>query len=366
MAELLPVTNAEFVASQLGEVGINVTIETVEFSVWLEQVFTNDDYDMTAVLHVEPRDIGNYANPDYYWQYDSPEVQQLIADAKASPTRRRRPSCSRQAARQISEDSPVDWLAPGRRPHRVAHRRHRLPDRRHRLPVRRLGDHTGRMTWFVLRRLALLVLAIFVTSIVVFLLLRLLPGDLARVVGGTEASPEQIEAIREELGLNRSLVAQYLDWIGGIFHGDFGMSALNGETVTSELGEKLSVSAPLVLASTVLSVVVAVPLGIVAGARHRRADGVALSAVSQLGIALPSFWVGLMLIIVFAVNWQLFPAQGFPLDGWDDPARGDRRRSCCRRSRWRWPRAPCCCGSCARRRSTCCTRTTSARRGPRA
>ena len=74
------------------------------------------------------------------------------------------------------------------------------------------------------------------------------------------------------------------------------------------------------LASTVLSVLVAVPLGIVAGARHRKPDGVALSAVSQLGIALPSFWVGLMLIILFAVQRQIFPAQGFPRDGWDDPA----------------------------------------------
>ena len=176
------------------------------------------------------------------------------------------------------------------------------------------------MTFYVLRRLGLLLVAIVVTSIVVFLLLRLLPGDLARVIGGTQASPERIEAIREELGLNRSLLEQYLDWIGGILHGDFGTSALNGETVTSELGKKLSISAPLVLASTVLSVIVAVPLGIVAGARHRRADGVGLSVVSQLGIAVPSFWAGLILIVVFAVNWNLFPAQGFPLDGWDDPS----------------------------------------------
>jgi peptide/nickel transport system permease protein len=177
------------------------------------------------------------------------------------------------------------------------------------------------VTVYVLRRFALLLVAIFVTSVVVFLLLRLLPGDLARVIGGTQATPEQIQAIREELGLNRSLVAQYLEWIGGIVHGDFGTSALNGETVTSQLGEKLTVSAPLVLASTVLSIVVAVPLGIVAGARHRRADGVALSMVSQLGIAIPSFWAGLILIVVFAVNWNLFPAQGFPRAGWDDTGR---------------------------------------------
>jgi peptide/nickel transport system permease protein len=175
------------------------------------------------------------------------------------------------------------------------------------------------MALYVLRRIGLLLLAIFVTSVLIFVLLRLLPGDLAAVIGGTQASPGRVEQIREELGLNRPLVVQYFDWIGGAITGDFGESALSGETVTSELGDKLSVSAPLVLASTVVSMIVAVPLGIIAGSRHRKADGIALSAVSQLGIALPTFWVGLMLIIVFAVHWNVFPAQGFPRGGWDDP-----------------------------------------------
>jgi peptide/nickel transport system permease protein len=177
------------------------------------------------------------------------------------------------------------------------------------------------MTLYVVRRLGLLLLAIVVTSIVVFLLLRLLPGDLAKVIGGTQATPEQIEAIRKELGLDQPLVRQYLDWVGGILHGDFGVSALNGETVTSQLGEKLTVSAPLVLVSTVLSIIVAVPLGIVAGARHRKADGIGLSVVSQFGIAVPTFWAGLILIVVFGVKWGIFPAQGFPRDGWDEPGR---------------------------------------------
>jgi len=176
------------------------------------------------------------------------------------------------------------------------------------------------MTLYVARRLALLLAAIVVTSIVIFLVLRLLPGDLAKVIGGTQATPEQIEAIREELGLDQPLIRQYLDWIGGVLHGDFGVSALNGETVTSQLGEKLTVSAPLVVVSTVLSIVVAVPLGIIAGARHRKADGVAFSAVSQLGIAVPTFWAGQILIVVFAVQWGLLPSGGFPRDGWDDPA----------------------------------------------
>ena len=107
---LYATSNAEYVASQLAEVGITVEIEAVEFSVWLEQVYTNHDYDMTAVLHVEPRDIVNYANPDYYWQYDSPEVQELIAAAKVNPDPDEAVEQLKEAARQISEDSPVDWL----------------------------------------------------------------------------------------------------------------------------------------------------------------------------------------------------------------------------------------------------------------
>ncbi|MGI9053246.1 MAG: ABC transporter substrate-binding protein [Ilumatobacteraceae bacterium] len=107
---IYPINAAEYVASQLSEVGLEVTIETVEFSVWLDQVFTNKDYDMTVVLHVEPRDIGNYANPDYYWQYDSPEVQQLVADAKTSLDPDEATELLKETARLISEDSPVDWL----------------------------------------------------------------------------------------------------------------------------------------------------------------------------------------------------------------------------------------------------------------
>jgi peptide/nickel transport system substrate-binding protein len=107
---LYPISNAEFVASQLADVGITVEIVPVEFSVWLEQVYTNHDYDMTAVLHVEPRDITNYANPDYYWQYDNPQVQELIRSAKVNPDPDEAVEQLRQAARLISEDSPADWL----------------------------------------------------------------------------------------------------------------------------------------------------------------------------------------------------------------------------------------------------------------
>src|ERR1700712_810676 len=133
------------------------------------------------------------------------------------------------------------------------------------------------MAFFLLRRLALLVLAMFVASIVIFLLLRLLPGDLAQVLGGTDASPSQITELRRQLGLNRPLASQYGSWIWKAMRGDFGTSPLNGTGGAGQLGDKLRISGPLILGSTVLSVLVAVPLGIVAAARHRKADGVTLS-----------------------------------------------------------------------------------------
>lgn len=179
------------------------------------------------------------------------------------------------------------------------------------------------MIWFLLRRFGLLLAALLVASLIIFCLLRLLPGDLAVTIGGLEATPERLEEIRTDLGLNRPLVAQYFDWVGDLVTGDFGRSALTNSTVASQLGEKLTVTAPLVLASTVLSLAAAVPLGIYAAMRHRQPDGVGLSAVGQLGIAVPQFLVGIGLIAVLAGRFDL-PSQGFPRQGWEEAGRAVR------------------------------------------
>jgi peptide/nickel transport system substrate-binding protein len=107
---IYPETYADYVKSQLAEIGLTVNITPIQFSVWLDKVFTKGDYDLTVVNHVEPHDIGNYANKDYYWHYDSPTVQKLIADAKTAPTEAQRVDLLKQATKQISEDSPVDWI----------------------------------------------------------------------------------------------------------------------------------------------------------------------------------------------------------------------------------------------------------------
>jgi peptide/nickel transport system permease protein len=108
--------------------------------------------------------------------------------------------------------------------------------------------------------------------------------------------------------------------MGGVLTGDFGRSALTNSTVTSQLGEKLTITAPLILASSAVALAAAIPLGVYAAVRHRQADGVGLSAIGQLGIAIPQFLAGIALIALFAGMWGL-PSQGFPRNGWDDPAR---------------------------------------------
>jgi peptide/nickel transport system substrate-binding protein len=100
----------DYVVSALGDVGIDVDLQFVEFPTWIEQVYTNHDYDLTLVLHVEPRDLGNYANPEYYWLYDNPEVQQLVADAKTAADPAEQVELLTRAAELVAIDAPTVWL----------------------------------------------------------------------------------------------------------------------------------------------------------------------------------------------------------------------------------------------------------------
>lgn len=175
------------------------------------------------------------------------------------------------------------------------------------------------MLVYLSRRLATAVVAVLVSSVLLFVLLRLLPGDIAQVLGGTQATPERIAALRAELGLDRSAPSQYLDWMGGIARGDFGRSLLNGRPTLDELGNKMVVTGPLLLASSVTALVVAVPLAALAAERNRRRSGTVLNVLSQLGIAVPTFFVGIALIIIFAVRLGVLPSQGFPASGWESP-----------------------------------------------
>ena len=177
------------------------------------------------------------------------------------------------------------------------------------------------MSFWLLRRAALFALSLLVASVLVFAMLRLLPGDVAATIAGTEATPQRLAAIRAELGLDRPLPAQYWEWLSGVLRGDFGTSQLNGASVSEELGRKLSVTAPLALGGAVLAVAIALPFGVLAAVRNRSLVGTGISAVSQVGIAVPALWLSLVLVLVFSVQLGLLPAQGFPVDGWSDPGR---------------------------------------------
>ncbi|GAB3691353.1 ABC transporter permease [Nocardiopsis oceani] len=159
------------------------------------------------------------------------------------------------------------------------------------------------------------VLTLFATSVLVFAFMRVLPGDPAEVALGTGATEEALEQTRAEFGLDRPLVVQYWDWISGIPLGDFGVSFITGEDISPIVLDRLSVSLILVVCAMALALVVAVPLGAWAAARHRRADGIAISAGTQFGIAVPNFLVGMLLVVVFSLGLGWFPA-----NSWMPPA----------------------------------------------
>ncbi len=172
---------------------------------------------------------------------------------------------------------------------------------------------------FSARRLSLFISSLVVSSGIVFALLRLLPGDLAQAKLGIQATPESLAILRHEMGLDRSLLSQYLDWLIHALHGDLGVSILSGADITAEIAQKATVTIPLVIMASIIAVLISIPLGMYAALRYRNFDGVATSGISQLGIAVPIFWSGILIATVFAVLWPLLPAGGFPEIGWSEP-----------------------------------------------
>lgn len=175
------------------------------------------------------------------------------------------------------------------------------------------------MIRYALTRLALLLLGLFVASVLIFLTLRVLPGDIAQVIAGQNSSPEQVTAIRSSLGLDAPLAVQYVDWIGGVFRGDLGSSLLTGTPVVDELAEKARVTVPLGVMSLLVALFISFPLGVLSALRRGRAVGTGLNVAAQTVAAVPVVWAGMMLVVVFAVWLGWLPAQGFPRAGWSDP-----------------------------------------------
>ncbi|MFV0374413.1 ABC transporter permease [Microbacterium sp.] len=177
------------------------------------------------------------------------------------------------------------------------------------------------MIQYALTRLALLLLGLVVASVLIFVTLRVLPGDVAQMIAGTNATPAQVDALRVQLGLDRPALAQYVDWMAGVVRGDLGVSLRTGTPVIDELVEKAQVTVPLGLIALAIALLIALPLGVLSAMRRGRADGAALSIGAQAVAAIPVVWAGMMLVVVFAVWLDVFPAQGFPRAGWAEPGR---------------------------------------------
>ena len=175
------------------------------------------------------------------------------------------------------------------------------------------------MTRFILGRVGLLAVAWLLASVLIFATLRILPGNVAQVIGGTKASPERIAELREALGLNQSILSQYSEWIGGVLRFDLGNSVLTGASISSELAEKAEVTIPLTLISLAIVLLIAIPLGVFAAYRRHTNVGQFASASSVLISAVPVVWSGLLGIIVFSTWLNWLPSQGFPREGWEHP-----------------------------------------------
>lgn len=175
---------------------------------------------------------------------------------------------------------------------------------------------------FVVKRLGLFVVALFGLSLLVFVLLRMLPGDVAAVIAGTNAAPERIASLRTELGLDKSYVAQYGDWMLGLLHGDLGVSTIGGKAVSAQVASRASVTFPLIIVSLLIALAIGLPLGCAAVlTRNARLRGLCHGIAIVAG-AIPALWGGLLLILLFSRGsglLGLLPAQGFPDNGWGAP-----------------------------------------------
>lgn len=171
------------------------------------------------------------------------------------------------------------------------------------------------MLMFIVRRLIQTVPVIFGVTIVVFIIMQLVPGDPAVLLAGEGATKETIEALRAQLGLNQPLYAQYIDYVASIFRGDLGTSLKNDQPVLDEILIRLPITLELAIFSTLITIVLGMAAGIISAVKPYSIIDTVVMVVALLGISLPSFWFGLMLMYGFSVKLQIFPVAG-----WDSMA----------------------------------------------
>lgn len=167
-----------------------------------------------------------------------------------------------------------------------------------------------KLLFFILKRFFRLILTIFIISTIIFFVIRVIPGDPALVVAGIDASDEEIQAIREKLGTDIPVATQYIRWIGDIIHLDFGESLISSQPVKTLILQRFPLTFALALLGIFLGVIVAIPLGVLSAVHRWSVWDYFGMVFSQMGMAIPSFWLGIILLLLFAVKFPIFPLFG--------------------------------------------------------
>lgn len=341
----------EVIAAQLEAVGVKVEIRNLEWAQWLDQVFANRNYDLTVVSHTEPLDIDIYARKDYYFQYRSDAFGKVIADLRGESDPARRDALLKQAQEIIARDAVNVFIASGPK---IAVWSKNVTGVWANAPVQAndftKADVIGRASiaagepapkmaplWpvflviaavfaivavfaraspaYLASRALSMALTLAAASLVIFMLIEVAPGDPAAFMMGLNADPAAVAALKAELGLNKPLPLRYADWIGGVLMGDFGVSYTYRTPVSDLMAERLWVSMPLALLAFAISTAIGIPAGLASAARRDKPGGRAILAAAQAGVAMPNFWLAILLVMIFAAGLRWFSAGGFP--GWD-------------------------------------------------
>jgi peptide/nickel transport system substrate-binding protein len=348
----------EIVAAQLAQAGIRVRIENLEWAQWLDQVFTRHDFDMSIVGHAEPMDYDIYARDDYYFGYSNSDFKALIAALDDSIDAARRLDLLQQIQRKLADDAVNGFLfqyprldiwnahlqgldfdnvlgvVDLSRAHfdRAANANSGVGDdaaaapRLH--PFRFTGEILSAGTLilcilvarrfggaYLAGRLGVLIATLLAATAIVFVIVQVVPGDPVRYMMGLQADPDSMAATRHQLGLDIAPAQRYFGWIAGLLRGDFGRSFTYRIPVGELIAERLQVSLPLAVFALLLCTAIAFPVGLMAAAKRGRAGDLVLTGFTQLGLAIPNFWLGMLLVMLFAVGLHWVSAGGFP--GWD-------------------------------------------------
>jgi peptide/nickel transport system substrate-binding protein len=344
----------EIIASQLAEVGINVRIENLEWAQWLDQVYTRHDFDMSIVAHAEPMDYDIYARDDYYFGYSNGDFKALIAALDNTIDSAERRDLLQSIQRKLTEDAVNGFLFQypmltvwnahlqglgfdnvlGVVDLQNAHYDQAGPSATTRTPAVQVSA-LRLLSWlacaaaalllflaaqrfgafFLIGRLAVLIATLGAATVVVFVILQIVPGDPVRYMMGLQADPATVVAVRHQLGLDVAPLQRYVLWVSGLTHGDFGLSYTYRVPVAALIAERLQVSLPLALYALALAAAAAFPIGLAAVALRGRSSGAVLTSLTQLGLAAPNFWLGMLLVMVFAIGLHWTSAGGFP--GWN-------------------------------------------------